>query len=98
MKLAHVSEGFGLDVEIHAPGPAPRHCMASIRNTNYYEMGLVHPKVPARRDEPIYLDYEDCLDSVDRNGCVPVPKGPGLGATIDWAWVDRATTGTVVYD
>ena len=45
MKLAHVAEGFGLDVEIHAPGHAPRHCMAAIRNTNYYELGLVNPKV-----------------------------------------------------
>ena len=45
MKIAHSAEGFGLDVEIHAPGPAHRHCMAAIRNTNYYELGLVHPKL-----------------------------------------------------
>ena len=25
MKIAHAAEGFGLDVEIHAPGPAHRH-------------------------------------------------------------------------
>ncbi|HUV95644.1 MAG TPA: enolase C-terminal domain-like protein, partial [Anaerolineae bacterium] len=44
MKLAHAAEGLGLDIEFHGPGPAQRHCMTSIRNTNYYEMGLVHPK------------------------------------------------------
>jgi len=53
MKIAHAAEGFGLDVEIHAPGPAHRHCMAAIRNTNYYELGLVHPKVRSIR-RPVY--------------------------------------------
>ncbi len=45
MKIAHAAEGFGLDCEIHAPGPAHRHCMAALRNTNYYELGLVHPQI-----------------------------------------------------
>ena len=43
MKLAHAAEGLGLDIEMHGPGPAQRHVMTSIRNTNYYEMGLLHP-------------------------------------------------------
>jgi L-alanine-DL-glutamate epimerase-like enolase superfamily enzyme len=46
-KIAHAVEGFGLDVAIHAPGPAHRHCFAALRNCNYYEMGLVHPKLKA---------------------------------------------------
>jgi L-alanine-DL-glutamate epimerase-like enolase superfamily enzyme len=44
MKIAHVAEGFGIDVEFHAPGPAQRHCIAATRNTNYYELALVHPE------------------------------------------------------
>lgn len=100
MKLAHVAEGFGLDCEIHAPGPASRHCMASIRNTNYYELGLVHPKVPGRGSQaPIYADgYSDDLDSVDSEGCVPVPQGAGLGVMIDWDWVKSHEIGTATYD
>jgi L-alanine-DL-glutamate epimerase-like enolase superfamily enzyme len=100
MKMAHMAEGFGLDCEIHAPGPAPRHCMASIRNTNYYELGLVHPKVPGRRAQaPVFADsYSDDLDAVDAKGCVHVPEGPGLGVTIDWDWVAKHETGKVVYD
>ncbi len=100
MKLAHIAEGFGLDVEIHAPGPAPRHCMASIRNTNYYELGLVHPKVPGRYAQtPIYTDgYSDDLDSVDGNGCVPVPEAPGLGVAINWDWLAKNESGKVVYE
>ncbi|MDB5505603.1 MAG: mandelate racemase [Devosia sp.] len=100
MKLAHVAEGFGIDVEIHAPGHAPRHCMAAIRNTNYYELGLVHPKVPGWKSQhQVHADdYSDDLDAVDKNGCVPVPEGPGLGATINWDWVKSVESGTSVYD
>lgn len=97
MKIAHAAEGFGLDVELHAPGPAQRHCMAAIRNTNYYELGLVHPKAEATH-APVYANYADTYESVDRDGCVPVPTGPGLGAEIDWAYVRPRITGTTVYD
>jgi L-alanine-DL-glutamate epimerase-like enolase superfamily enzyme len=100
MKLAHVAEGFGVDCEIHAPGHAPRHCMSAMRNTNYYELGLVHPKVPGPKAQaPIFADdYSDDLDAVDANGCVSVPEGPGLGATINWDWLKRVETGRVVYE
>ncbi len=100
MKLAHVAEGFGLDCEIHAPGHAPRHCMSAIRNTNYYELGLVHPKVPGKKTQcPIFADdYSDDLDSVDANGCVPVPQGPGLGIAVNWDWLAKNETGKVVYE
>lgn len=87
MKIAHACEGFGVDCQLHAPGPAQRACMAAIRNTNYYEMGLVHPKVRGGK-APIYAgDYADGLDAVDRDGCVPVPQGPGLGVIYDWDWI-----------
>ena len=100
MKIAHAAEGFGLDCEIHAPGPAHRHCMAAIRNTNYYELGLVHPKVGRDRDAPsIYADgYADDLDSIDAQGTVPVPRGPGLGVTIDWDYLTAHQTGVTVYE
>jgi L-alanine-DL-glutamate epimerase-like enolase superfamily enzyme len=100
MKLAHAAEGFGLDCEIHAPGAAHRHCMASIRNTNYYELGLVAPGLDAKRDHcHVYADdYADDLDSVDDEGCVPVPTGPGLGVTLDWDWIRAHETGVVVHE
>ena len=44
MKVAHACEGLGVDIEFHGPGPAVRQCMAAVRNSNYYEMGLLHPK------------------------------------------------------
>lgn len=101
MKIAHSAEGFGLDVEIHAPGPAHRHCMAAIRNTNYYELGLVHPRL--RRTKPaIYAgdagEYSDELDAVDARGHVPVPTGPGLGVAVDWDFLKAHQTDQVVYE
>jgi L-alanine-DL-glutamate epimerase-like enolase superfamily enzyme len=96
IKIAHAAEGFGLDAEVHAPGPPHRHLMAAIRNTNYYELGLVHPKT-THTAPPIYTDYSDGLDAVDERGHVPVPDGPGLGATINWDWVEAHRVGTKVY-
>ncbi|NLE45135.1 MAG: mandelate racemase [Chloroflexi bacterium] len=99
MKIAHACEGLGLDVEMHGPGPAQRHLMAAIRNTNYYEMGLIHPKAPASHDPNLFLDgYRDTLDAIDDKGHVPVPQGPGLGVPINWDWIERNRTGLVVYE
>ncbi len=97
MKVAHAAEGFGLDVEIHGCGPAQRHCMASIRNTNYYELGLVHPKIGSTSD-PIYTNgYSDNLDSIDANGHVPVPDGPGMGVGYDWDFIEAHRSGVRQY-
>ncbi len=93
MKVAHAAEGFGLDVEFHAPGPAQRHCLAAVRNANYYELGLVHPKAPESAP-PVYTDYSDALDAIDADGSVPVPDGPGLGVEIDWDYVRAHQTGS----
>lgn len=98
MKLAHACEAVGLDIEFHGPGPAARHCMAAIRNTNYYEMGLVHPKAPSLSNASIYLgDYSDTLTSIDAEGCVPVPQGHGLGVDINWDWVHANLQDSVEY-
>jgi L-alanine-DL-glutamate epimerase-like enolase superfamily enzyme len=72
--------------------------MAAIRNTNYYELGLVHPNLKVTKP-PIYADgYSDELTAVDKNGHVPVPTGPGLGVTFDWDWIKKNQTEHVVYE
>ncbi|MFC6838076.1 enolase C-terminal domain-like protein [Halomarina ordinaria] len=95
MKIARVAEGFGLDVEFHAPGPAQRHCIAATRNANYYELALVHPE--ARNTQPpVYRGaYSDMFDTVDEDGTVPVPDDPGLGVEYDWDYVEANKTGSV---
>ena len=90
MKIAHAAEGFGMDVELHIAGPAQRHCMAAMRNSNFYEMGLLHPKISNLVQPPIYLcGYTDQLESIDSNGYVEVPKGPGLGVEYNWPYLEK---------
>ncbi len=100
MKIAHAAEGFGLDVELHAPaGPERRHLMAAIHNSNYYEMALVHPKAPLVPQPPIFKDgYRDSLDAIDRDGCVQVPQGPGLGVSYDWDFIAGHRTDLKVFE
>jgi L-alanine-DL-glutamate epimerase-like enolase superfamily enzyme len=98
MKIAHLAESFGLDVEVHASGPAHRHCMAAIRNSNFYEVALVGPRC-ANAMPPVYkCGYSDELDAVGADGCFPVPDGPGLGVDYDWDFIGRHHTRVHVYE
>lgn len=98
MKIAHLAEAFGVDVEVHASGPAHRHCMAAIRNTNFYELALVGPKC-GNPLPPVYAsDYTDELDGIGKDGCFPVPEGPGLGVTYDWDWIAAHRTALHVFE
>jgi L-alanine-DL-glutamate epimerase-like enolase superfamily enzyme len=99
IKLAHACEALGIDIEFHGPGPVQRQCMAAVRNTNYYEMGLLHPRAPASHNPYLFKgDYRDTLDAIDSKGHVPVPQGPGLGVEINWDWVAANRTGLVTYE
>ena len=87
MKTAHLAEAFGLDAEIHACGPAHRHVMGAIRNSNFYEVALVGPDCP-NTVPPVYTcGYTDQIDCIDGDGTVPVPTGPGLGVSYDWEFI-----------
>ena len=97
MKIAHAAEGFGLDAEPHSPGPSRRHVMAAVRNCNYYEMGLIHPRVK-RSAPPVFLDYEDEIDTIDSEGCVEPPTGHGLGVTLDWEFIKANKLGSKIYE
>jgi len=97
MKIAHAAEGFGLDVELHVTGPDRRHLMAAMRNTNYYEMGLLHPKIGSTALH-LYKDgYRDGIDAIDEHGCVDVPEDPGLGVEYDWDFILAHRTDGAVY-
>ncbi len=89
MKIAHLAEAFGLDCEVHACGPAHRHVMSAMRNSNFYELALVGPDCP-NIVAPVYTNgYTDQLDCCGADGCVEVPTGPGLGVTYDWDYIRR---------
>jgi L-alanine-DL-glutamate epimerase-like enolase superfamily enzyme len=98
MKVAHAAEGFGLDVEFHGGGLAHRHCIAAVRNTNYYELGLLNPKVKKTKP-PIYpAEFTDELENIDESGHVAVPQGSGLGVEMDWDYIESRRVDTVVYE
>ena len=100
MKIAHAAEGFGLDCEVHAPGPAQRHLIASIRNTNYYERALVHPKTSTNGTivDEVYQNYEDSLTSIDSEGKVSIPNAAGLGVEYNWDFIAKNKTGGRKYE
>ena len=84
-----------MDVEFHAPGPAQRQCIAACRNSNYYELALVHPKCD-NTQPPVYLDgYSDMINTIDSDGAVEVPNGPGLGVEYDWDYIEENGTGSI---
>ena len=41
--------------------------------------------------------FSRALESVDENGGVEVPTGPGLGVELDWEWIEKNKTGTTVF-
>lgn len=97
MKLAHLCEAFGLDLQFHACGPAHRAVISATRNTHFYEMALVGPGM-ANAVPPVYAcGYSDQPEDLGKDGCVPVPDGPGLGVTYDWAHIEKHRTAHHVF-
>ncbi len=89
IKIAHLCEALGLDVQMHACGPAQRAVVSALRNTHFYEMALIGPGMP-NVVPPVYAcGYSDQFDAVGVDGCVPVPDGPGLGVRYDWTFIER---------
>jgi L-alanine-DL-glutamate epimerase-like enolase superfamily enzyme len=98
MKIAHFCEALGLDLQLHACGPAHRACMAAIRNTHFYELALVGPDMP-NAVPPVYAcGYSDRLEDLGHDGCMPVPTGPGLGVTYDWDFIAANRTSLEVFE
>jgi L-alanine-DL-glutamate epimerase-like enolase superfamily enzyme len=97
LRIAHLAEAFGLDCEVHACGPAHRHLMSAMRNSNFYELALVGPDCP-NIVAPVYTcGYTDQIDCCGDDGCVSVPLGPGLGVAYDWDFIRKNAVATKVY-
>ncbi len=97
MKLAHFSESLGLDIQMHACGPAHRAVISALRNTHFYEMALIGPGM-MNSVPPVYLcGYSDQAKDLGADGTVPVPQGPGLGVVYDWKYIEDNRTAIEVY-
>ena len=83
LKTAHLCEAFGIPLEVHSPGPANIHLIASMSIPGeYYEYGLIHP----------FLDWvtPPFLNSmVDefKDGFIQVPQGDGMGWDINYDYI-----------
>lgn len=86
LKIAHLAESFGMNVELHSTimGPmdiANLHVSCAIPNTEWFELHVPVEilRFPMKEEYPI------------KDGIITVPDAPGLGITIDWDSVDNQT-------
>lgn len=88
LKVAHLAESFGMQCEVHGNGAANLAVCAAIKNTRWYERGLLHP----------FLDYDEVpaylhtlADPMDAEGYVHLSQQPGLGEDINFAYIEAHT-------
>ncbi|MFB6146281.1 MAG: enolase C-terminal domain-like protein [Halobacteriaceae archaeon] len=95
-KICHTAETAGMDVEPHVGGPEHLQLASTLRNSHYFEHGLLHPEVGFEW----YNDqgYEGAVEAVDSDGTIDVPDGPGMGVEIDWDFVERRRTDHTLID
>jgi len=97
LKIATFCEALGLDVQLHACGPAHRAVLAALRNSHFYEMALMGPDMP-NLTPPVYTcGYSDQPEDLASDGTVPVPDGPGLGVVYDWDFIEKNRTALHVF-
>ena len=98
MKIAHFCEALGLDLQIHACGPAHRAVNSAIRNTHLYEMALVGPGMQ-NVVPPVYnCGYSDQPGDLSDDGTVNVPNGLGLGVNYDWEFINKNQISKFIFD
>lgn len=89
VKLAHLAEGFQMNLEVHHGGNslanvANLHLIMAIRNSDYFEVLLPD----AAQKYGLVEDIE-----VDKDGYVHCFDAPGLGAQIDFDLIKRKKIG-----
>jgi L-alanine-DL-glutamate epimerase-like enolase superfamily enzyme len=91
IKVAHLAEAFGMNAEVHGGGAENLAVLGAIRNSTWYERGLLHPFLDHDRP-PDYLRRP--IDPMDGQGMVDLPQAPGLGLDLDLDYV-RAHTQSI---
>ncbi len=91
MKVAHLAESFGMNCEVHGNGAAALTVCAAIKNTRWYERGLLHPFLEYD-DVPAYLNR--LADPMDNEGYVHLSQEPGLGEDINFDYIAAHTVQT----
>lgn len=86
MKAVHLAEAFRMRLEIHGGGAGTLQVLGAMAIPGeYYERGLLHPHVDHDAQKPW---LKTPIDSIDREGFIKIPTGPGLGEDIDWDFIN----------
>jgi L-alanine-DL-glutamate epimerase-like enolase superfamily enzyme len=88
MKTAHICEAFGINLEVHHAGSplmnwANLACECAIKNTEFFEV-----MVPLAAFDAGLQQYAN----IDKDGFVHVSEKPGIGAELDWDYINAHTT------
>jgi L-alanine-DL-glutamate epimerase-like enolase superfamily enzyme len=90
MKTAHLAESFGMQCELHTTIYHPLelvnlHCCAAIKNCEFFEVLVPWEYFNFGLKQPLKVE----------KGHAILPDGPGLGAELDWDFIDRCTFATL---
>jgi L-alanine-DL-glutamate epimerase-like enolase superfamily enzyme len=85
VKIAHLAEAFGMNMEVHGNGVGNLHVLCAMGTPGlYYERGLLHP----------FIDYDAApawlnspVDPMDEHGMVHVSSAPGLGLDLNYDYI-----------
>jgi L-alanine-DL-glutamate epimerase-like enolase superfamily enzyme len=90
MKIAHLAESFGMQMEVHGNGVGNLHAICALPPgvSMYYERGLLHPFIDYDAP-PAWLNAP--VDPMDEHGMVHVSQSPGLGYDINWGYIEANT-------
>ena len=87
MKVAQLSDSFGMRCQVHGMGLPNAQLCAAIRNNDYYEQLVINDKQ--------IDDLVDLGPLAIRDGFLTVSDEPGMGEDFDWAWVERTALAKV---
>lgn len=85
LKTFHLAEAFGMDCELHGGGAAALAVLSVVRNSRWYERGLLHPHSDYERPAP---HLRSIVDPLDENGNVVLSNEPGLGVDLDLDYIE----------
>ncbi len=91
MKIVHLAESFGVQMESHGPDVANLHVLCAMGIPGeYHERGLLHPFI----DYDVPPPWLNAIgDPMDDEGFVHVPDGPGLGMDINFDYIQDNLVG-----
>jgi len=85
VKIAHLAESFGMNMEVHGGGVGNLHVLCAMSSPGlYYERGLLHPFIDYDAT-PAWLNAP--VDPIDQQGNVHVSALPGLGMDINFDYI-----------